>query len=448
MGKTTSKILDRSVSQWPVVSPDSMVRLAAIAMDAGKRAMGYYQTIRIPKQNEAAIATVATRTTRACLLRELREWTPSIPVICADQPFPAAETRRPWDRFWLMDPLDGIQEFVQGGVDFTVNVALIERNVPTLGVVYAPALDLCFYAACSMGSWKRDFVGVPTRIMSAPPQPGKRLRVVEDRLQSSYAFESHLESIQIKERIPLGSSLKFCWIAEGKADLFATRKPMREWQLAAGDCIFRNSGFFQERRSPLTYNNEDLTNPPVVIGNCEWEQHDPHVHQGTVLWFTGLSGAGKSSIATRIVEALKWRGLSVEHLDGDAIRQIFPSTGFTRAERETHVRRVGWVASRLERHGVIVVASLISPYKESRSFVRGLCRRFVEIHVSTPIQECERRDAKGLYAKARAGSISHFTGLDDPYESPVDPEFTIDTSGLTPEVAAQLVLTWLDARGL
>lgn len=159
-----------------------------------------------------------------------------------------------------------------------------------------------------------------------------------------------------------------------------------------------------------------------------------------VLWFTGLSGSGKSTIAENVLEQLRGRGYEVEHLDGDTIRDVFPQTGFARADRDAHIRRVGYVASRLEHHGVFVVASLISPYEESRQFVRGLCDNFIEIYVATPLDECERRDIKGLYAKARRGDIKSFTGIDDPYEPPVSPELTIDTRGLTIEEAAGMVM--------
>ena len=162
-----------------------------------------------------------------------------------------------------------------------------------------------------------------------------------------------------------------------------------------------------------------------------------------VLWFTGLSGSGKSTIARRVVDDLRRAGNEVEDLDGDAIRGIFPQTGFTRADRDAHVRRVGYLASRLEGHGIFVVAALISPYEESRRFVRGLCANFIEIYVSTPLEECERRDIKGLYAKARRGEITGFTGIDDPYEAPVSPEVTIDTRKLSIDEAAAKVLTSL-----
>jgi adenylylsulfate kinase len=158
------------------------------------------------------------------------------------------------------------------------------------------------------------------------------------------------------------------------------------------------------------------------------------------LWFTGLSGSGKSTIATRVHEALVRQGVEVEYIDGDALREVFPSTGFTRAEREEHLRRTGYMASRLAAHAVTVVASFVSPYRESRDFIRRLCPRFVEIYVATPLEECERRDVKGLYARARRGEIRNFTGIDDPYEAPERPELTLDTRALSVDQAVAAVL--------
>ena len=165
-----------------------------------------------------------------------------------------------------------------------------------------------------------------------------------------------------------------------------------------------------------------------------------------MIWFTGLSGSGKSTVAHWVAEKLRADGRAVEMLDGDAIRAVFPMTGFTKPERDAHVRRVGYLASRLEFHGVTVVASLVSPYRESRDFIRGLCRDFVEVHVSTPIEECERRDVKGLYAKARRGEIQSFTGVDDPYEPPVSPELVLDTSRMSVEDAGKRVIEAVGQR--
>ncbi len=168
--------------------------------------------------------------------------------------------------------------------------------------------------------------------------------------------------------------------------------------------------------------------------------------QPSVIWFTGLSGAGKTTLARHVEGELLKRGAKCELLDGDAIRSVFPSTGFTRAERHAHVCRVGYLASRLEWHGIFAIGALISPYTESRAFVRNLCRSFIEVHLSTPLSECERRDVKGLYARARRGEIKSFTGIDDPYEAPVAPELTIDTSEVSVEDAGEQVMRLILAR--
>ncbi len=166
-----------------------------------------------------------------------------------------------------------------------------------------------------------------------------------------------------------------------------------------------------------------------------------------VVWFTGLSGSGKSTIGRALRDRLERARVRVEYLDGDAIRQVFPQTGFSRPERDAHVRRIGFLASRLEHHGVIVICALISPYRSARSDVRQLCRRFFEVYVSTPLEECERRDSKGLYARARQGEITQFTGIDDPYEPPDAPEVTIETRQVSVEAAVDMILrrVWGDA---
>lgn len=165
-----------------------------------------------------------------------------------------------------------------------------------------------------------------------------------------------------------------------------------------------------------------------------------------VLWFTGLSGSGKSTIALRVHQELLRRGVEVEYIDGDALREVFPKTGFTREEREEHLRRTGYMASRLAAHGVTVVASFVSPYRESREFIRNYCPGFVEIFVSTPLEECERRDVKGLYARARRGEIPNFTGIDDPYEPPEHPELTLDTRALTVDQCVARVLEFFGGK--
>ena len=425
-------------------SPDAMVRLAGIAAEAGRAILErYHEGVAVALKGDQTPVTAADHAAHRLIADRLGAWDPAVPLISEEGEVADAAIRRGWRRFWLVDPLDGTREFLSRNGEFTVNIALIEEGVPVLGAVCAPALDLLYYAARGLGSWKREGNGPPVRLVSRPPRPGEALRVTESRSHPSRELEAFLATVPVAERVPMGSSLKFCLVAEGRADVYPRFGPTMEWDVAAGDCVFRYSGASRERRSPLGYNSPTLRNEGFVIGLLDGGP-DAALPEGRVLWFTGLSGSGKSTIAGRVVEALEASGTPVEYLDGDAIRDLFPATGFTRPDRDAHIRRVGWLASRLERHGVTVVAALVSPYEESRRFVRGLCRRFAEIWVSTPLAECERRDVKGLYARARAGEVANFTGLDDAYEPPTAPEVAIDTTGMSVDEATERVLRYLE----
>jgi adenylyl-sulfate kinase len=170
---------------------------------------------------------------------------------------------------------------------------------------------------------------------------------------------------------------------------------------------------------------------------------------GCCVWFTGLSGAGKSTIAEIVVAELRTRGSLVELLDGDEVREhLSKGLGFSKADRDTNVLRIGFVASLLARNGVVAVTAAISPYRDLRGEVRGWIENFVEVHVATSLEDCETRDVKGLYAKARSGQIPEFTGVSDPYEEPLDPEIRIETSGHTPAESAAVVLSYLESNNL
>jgi adenylyl-sulfate kinase len=173
---------------------------------------------------------------------------------------------------------------------------------------------------------------------------------------------------------------------------------------------------------------------------------------GFTLWFTGLSGAGKSTIADILILELDRRGLLVEPLDGDVVRtHLSKGLGFSKQDRDTNIERIGWVASRFTRLGGAAVVSAISPYEETRQKARELVEEygpFVLVHVDASVDECARRDVKGLYAKAFAGEIKEFTGVSDPYEAPESPELRIDTESEEPEESAARVLALLAAKGL
>lgn len=166
--------------------------------------------------------------------------------------------------------------------------------------------------------------------------------------------------------------------------------------------------------------------------------------KGFTLWFTGLSGAGKTTIAEIVGAELERRGRAVEYLDGDVVRtHLSKGLGFSKEDRDTNIERIGWVASRLTRHGAAVLVSAISPYEETRRKARVLVEEhgpFVEVFVAASVEECARRDVKGLYEKAFAGEIKEFTGVSDPYEEPSNPELRIDTEEHEPEESARIVL--------
>ena len=168
--------------------------------------------------------------------------------------------------------------------------------------------------------------------------------------------------------------------------------------------------------------------------------------KGAVVWFTGYSGSGKSTLAERLCAHLRGLGQPVELLDGDALRAQAPKIGFTKADRDQHVRQTGRAAADLESRGVVAVAALISPNAEARSYVRGLCRNFIEIHVSTPLEVCRQRDTKGLYTRAAQGELKGLTGVDDPYEPPSAPELAVDTSRAGVDEAAAAVISLVETR--
>jgi adenylylsulfate kinase len=170
--------------------------------------------------------------------------------------------------------------------------------------------------------------------------------------------------------------------------------------------------------------------------------------KGFVVWLTGLSGSGKTTIGRSLEEELVKLGLSVELLDGDEVRkQLSPDLGFTKSDREMHARRVVYLSKLLARNGIVTLVSLIAPYRSFREYARNEIKDYVEIYVKTPIETCIKRDPKGLYKKALNGEIKDMTGLQDPYEEPVNPELVIETERFTVEESARNILVVLKELG-
>jgi adenylylsulfate kinase len=170
--------------------------------------------------------------------------------------------------------------------------------------------------------------------------------------------------------------------------------------------------------------------------------------RGFTIWFTGLSGAGKSTLAEMLYHELRRREMKVEMLDGDVVRtNLSKGLGFSKEDRDTNILRIGFVANLLSRNSVAAIVSAISPYREARNQCRAMISDFVEVYVYATVEECAKRDVKGLYAKALAGEITGFTGVDDPYEPPSSPEILIDTLTEEPDQSLQHILDRLGDMG-
>ena len=176
----------------------------------------------------------------------------------------------------------------------------------------------------------------------------------------------------------------------------------------------------------------------------------PVCAQGFCLWFTGLSGSGKSTTAEVLASIMLENGHRITVLDGDVVRtHLSKGLGFSREDRDTNILRIGFVAQQITRHNGAVICAAISPYRATRDRVREMMDgKFIEIYVATPLTVCEGRDTKGLYARARRGQISGFTGIDDPYEEPLDPEIILDTVGCEPLANAIQIFSYLQKNGL
>ena len=255
-----------------MVSAERLIEdVRQLARDAGQAILRYYGSSdtrqAVAWKENASPLTMADRDAHTVIADGLARLTPEIPVLSEEGDIPDYEARRGWTRFWLVDPLDGTKEFTKGIGEFTVNIALVENGAPTAGVIYAPVLDLMYWARAGAGTWRQDDGARSERVYSATRPAAAGRIIVQSRSHPSAELEAYLATIRVEQRIPLGSSLKFCWVADGRADLYPRFGPTMEWDVAAGDCIYRESAPDGERRqTAFTYNKRELRNGSFVLG--------------------------------------------------------------------------------------------------------------------------------------------------------------------------------------
>ncbi|MDX1618928.1 MAG: 3'(2'),5'-bisphosphate nucleotidase CysQ [Balneolaceae bacterium] len=244
-------------------------QIIEMAKRAGEATLEYYaQEIEVEMKEDNSPLTQADLAAHEIIMEALREIDPETPVISEEGGIPSYEERKGWSAFWMVDPLDGTKEFIKKNGEFTINIARIEQGEPVLGVVYAPAKSVLYHARKGEGSFKIANGGEARRIRSEPADKSRPLTVIRSRSHGSGDLAERLQAMEIAigDTIAAGSSLKFCYVAEGVADIYPRFGPTMEWDVAAGDCVYRNSAREGQHSSPLTYNKPDLRNEAFIIG--------------------------------------------------------------------------------------------------------------------------------------------------------------------------------------
>ncbi len=243
-------------------------QVCAIALDAGAAIMTIYEeAFHIELKDDNTPLTSADRASHDVIIKGLKKVSPDIPILSEEGRDIPYDERRLWQRFWLVDPLDGTKEFIKRNGEFTVNIALVEKGVVIAGVIYVPAHDVIYFGQVGIGSWRAENGQEPVPISVRTPDKSSGLTVVMSRSHPSRELTDFLVDIDVAEALPVGSSLKFCVVAEGRADLYPRLGPTMEWDTAAGQAVVEAAGGTVETLdgNPLSYNKENLLNPHFVV---------------------------------------------------------------------------------------------------------------------------------------------------------------------------------------
>lgn len=244
-------------------------KIKEIAKRAGDKILKHYHAgMDVDFKQDSSPLTQADLDAHTEIVNSLKELYPEIPVISEESKLPAFEERKKWKQFFLVDPLDGTKEFIKRNGEFTVNIALIRDEIPVLGVVFIPAEGILYFATKEKGAYKENGTGKSERITHTPYKKGSPARIMVSRSHAGNDTREKLAAagVEVSEEIPSGSSLKFCLVAEGKADLYPRFGPTMEWDTAAADAVYRYSGKNDIRKSPLRYNKPDLKNGEFILG--------------------------------------------------------------------------------------------------------------------------------------------------------------------------------------
>ncbi|MDA3871555.1 MAG: 3'(2'),5'-bisphosphate nucleotidase CysQ [Candidatus Marinimicrobia bacterium] len=242
-------------------------KIIEISKKAGKETLKYYNdNVKIEYKDDNSPLTQADLVSHRIIVDFLEKLTPKIPIISEEGEIPEYNIRKKWMKYWLIDPLDGTKEFIKKNGEYTINIALIIDREPVVGVIYVPVTDIFYYGEKNKGSFKIEN-GETKRIFANKIDENSPLTVIESRSHPSKELEKYLQTINVKDRVQVGSSLKFCLVAEGLADIYPRLSPTMEWDTGVGDCIYRNAAMGKENYSPIIYNKPILKNKNFIIAN-------------------------------------------------------------------------------------------------------------------------------------------------------------------------------------
>jgi 3'(2'),5'-bisphosphate nucleotidase len=437
--------------------------------EAGEKVLEYYKEDNYSQERKKDNSLVTQADIEANEIIKKRLSQTQIPILSEESPEDLSRLEA--KRVWIVDPLDGTNDFIQKTGEFSILIALVEDKKPLLAGIFVPSKDELYIAEKGKGAYLSINDKEFQRIQVSQRKNLNEFRMLVSRNYFSKEEQEFCESLGMSDFLPCGSiGVKIAELAKGNAEFyFNASKKLGQWDTCAPQLILEEARgeMYNLEGEELVYNNKERKMLRGCVGTNGYEkenilkaikasslfmeknsmQKKKYPKKGFVLWFTGLSGAGKSTVADKVFEKIGKEGLSLERLDGDEVREhLTKGLGFSKEDREENIRRVTFVAKVLSRNGVGVISTFISPYKEMREKVRNEVTNFIEVYVNAPLAVCEERDIKGLYKKARAGEIKHFTGIDDPYEVPENPELELDTDKESIEESAQKVIEYLKEK--
>lgn len=420
-------------------------KVARIAVQAGEIALACSKETRV--KADGSPVTKADLEANAFITQALMQISPY--QVCSEEAVLEYEARVNAEYFWLVDPLDGTKDFAANLTGWSINIALIYHSKPILGVVYAPALKELYVGLEGFGA--RSYEVDSTALHSFRLDSGDKLcgestnRAKQAGLGSSLlacdsVFHSSAQTQEFiahygLESIKLGSSLKFCALASGDADIYPRFNGTKEWDTAASQVIVEQSGgavISIQTGKPLRYNKKHFANDYFIAFSAN--QVGRKIYEdvcgsklplackasfyGLVVWVTGLAGSGKSTICKELYVRLRDFGSNVVYLDGDELRDVLGAYSYDKQGRISVAKKRADLARLLSRQGVITIVSTISMFDEIYQYNRGHFPNYLEIYISCAYEELMRRDQKQLYSKALKGELVNVVGVDIEYDEP------------------------------